>query len=917
MEDAAPENSVESSHARSGLIRQNPMRPEGEMERSRLSLPESLLDGQIGLAAFLAPAGYGKSTAMALWQDQLGNRGLDCCWLSMREKHRDPKALLLDLLQALREQLPEVDCSQTESNLRSATSYLVEPAMASLASDLEAAERRVFLFLDDLENLATAGGRDIVALLIEHRPRNLTLILGGRDLRQFALSRYRLAGKIIEFGVRELQFDLQEIRDLLSQRFNIELPDAALEALARKTEGWPAALSLYAMGVNARGQTGTVIEDFVGASNELTDYLGDVLFNSLESDLQAFLLRAAVPERFNADLLRFLMPDDQEVGSMLQGVLDANLFLQRVDINTGEFRFHALCADFMRRRLQHADPQLYLSLLKGTAQWCWEHGRVHDALECARRSGDWHFMAQRMLACANDLVRGNAEFESFLQWMGALPDDVVDTYPGLLLHQAWALGFSRRMPEAQASLLRLEALLPRLAPELAAELSRQLKLLNFVIAAIMDRAQGVIEDMRQWLKDYPQADDAERGQVLASYAAAVRNANQLDLALPPLVEGEECFRRCHADYSLSWAHNIRLATLIKRGDFIDGRLAGKRGLNEISQSLGNSSPAAGISHCLLAYLDYEAGELSAARDHLDNGLSAIVDQGMVDALYFAHLTQSYLAYEDGNDELALSSLADGEAAGLAFGLPRLTTQLATRRVLRYLHVGDTLAADAVIQARKLLDYPNDEFRRDRDNCADLIRAHLDLIRGKHGPAQERLKRMSKAAAQDGRLRMKAEYDYLLTIAMQAAGDSNEAGRRFRQLLAEAAVQQRYRYMLHVGALGRGLIADQLAARQQAWQAGVEKDAADGMLAELAQALGLLDQDNTEVTLDTAVEALTRREIDILKRAASTGLNNKKLAQALYVSEGTLKWHLHNIYNKLGTRNRAGAIAQAQRLGLLR
>ncbi len=917
MPDAAPENGDESSVAPSGLIRQNPVRPEGEMERSRLGLPDSILNGNVGLAAFLAPAGYGKSTAMALWQDQLRSRDVDCCWLSMREKHRDPKALLLDLLQALREQLPDVDCSLTESNLRSATSYLVEPAMASLASDLESADRPVFLFLDDLENLSTSSGRDIVALLIEHRPSNLSLILGGRDLRQFALSRYRLAGKISEFGVRELQFDLQEIRDLLSQRCDITLPDVALEDLARKTEGWPAALSLYAMGVNARGQTGTVIEDFVGASNELTDYLGDVLFNSLDEELQAFLLRAAVPEHFNADLLRHLMPDDDDVGTMLQRVLDANLFLQRIDINTGEFRFHALCADFMRRRLRTADPELYLSLLKRTADWCWGRGRVHDALECSRRSGDWDVLAQRLIESADDLVRNNAKFDSYLQWMSALPEGVVNQHPELLLHQTWVLGFSRRIPEAQAALLRLESLLPGLPEEVARELSRQLKLLDFILAAIMDRAQSVMEPMSQWLKDYPEASDAERGQVLVSYAAAARNANQLELARTLLDQGEACFRRCSGDYLLSWVHNIRLATLVKCGDFIDARLAGRRGQDEISQALGKSSPAAGISGCLLANIAYEAGDLSAAREYLDNGLSAIINQGMVDALYFAHLTQSYLADEDGNDELAVSSLADGEALGLAFGLPRLTTQLATRRVLRYLHVGDTLAADAVIQARKLLDYPDDEFRRDRDNCADLIRAHLDLIRGKHGAAQERLKRMSKAAAQDGRLRMKAEYDYLLTIAMQAAGDSNEAGRRFRQLLAEAAVQQRYRYMLHVGALGRGLIADQLAARQQAWQAGVEKDAADGMLAELAQALGLLDQDNAEVALDTAVEALTRREIDILKRAASTGLNNKKLAQALFVSEGTLKWHLHNIYNKLGTRNRAGAIAQAQRLGLLR
>lgn len=917
MENAAIGNSVESGGARPTLIRQNPMRPESEIERSRLGVPDSVCSGQVGLAAFLAPAGYGKSTAMALWQDHLQAREQECCWLALRDKHRDPKALLLDLLQALREQLPAIDCSQTESHLRTATSYLIEPVMASLAYEIEAVGRRIFLFLDDLENLSTAAGRDIVALLIEHRPANLTLVLGSRDIRQFALSRYRLAGKIVEFGIKDLQFNAGEIRELLSQRFDIELPDTALLALARKTEGWPAALSLYAMGVNARGQTGTVIEDFVGASSELTDYLGEVLFTSLDEELQAFLLRAAVPEQFNADLLRHLVAEPDEVGRMLQQILDANLFLQRVDINTGEFRFHALCADFMRRRLKLENQTLYQDLISRTAEWCWSQGRIHEAIECARRAGEWDFMAQRMLECADEVVRSSAEFESFLAWTQALPDEVLNRYPELLLHQSWALGFSRKMPEAEAVLLRLQTLLPDLPAARAQDLERQLKMHNFVIAAIMDRAQDQIDEIRQWLDRYPDASDAERGQVLSTLSPAARNSNLLDQSLPPLEQAEECFRRCGADYSLSWVHNIRIAVLIKRGDFAAARLAGQRGLEEMSQALGEHSPPSGMSNCMLAYLAYEAGDLSAARAHIDSGLHAILDQGMVDSLYFAYLTQSYLAAEDGNLELAVSSLSDGESLGLSFGLPRLTTQLATRRVLRYLHADDQLAADAVIQARQLLDYPKDAFTRDRDNCADLIRAHQDLLRGKHAAAQERLKAMSKCAAQDGRMRMKAEYDFLLAIAVHAAGDANDAGRRFRQLLAEAAVQQRYRFMLHVGALGRGLIAEQLQVRQQAWSAGVEKDAADGILGELAQVLGLLDEEEGVASVDTAVEALTRREIDILKRAASSGLNNKKLAQALFVSEGTLKWHLHNIYNKLGTRNRAGAIAQAQRLGLLR
>jgi LuxR family transcriptional regulator, maltose regulon positive regulatory protein len=63
------------------------------------------------------------------------------------------------------------------------------------------------------------------------------------------------------------------------------------------------------------------------------------------------------------------------------------------------------------------------------------------------------------------------------------------------------------------------------------------------------------------------------------------------------------------------------------------------------------------------------------------------------------------------------------------------------------------------------------------------------------------------------------------------------------------------------------------------------------------------------------EQLTRREISILKRLES-GLSNKEIAEAIFVSEGTLKWHLHNVYSKLRVKNRSGAMARARTLGIV-
>ncbi len=54
-------------------------------------------------------------------------------------------------------------------------------------------------------------------------------------------------------------------------------------------------------------------------------------------------------------------------------------------------------------------------------------------------------------------------------------------------------------------------------------------------------------------------------------------------------------------------------------------------------------------------------------------------------------------------------------------------------------------------------------------------------------------------------------------------------------------------------------------------------------------------------------ALTEREFALLEEL-STGKTNRELAKALEITENTVKFHLSNIYDKIGVKNRAGAVA---------
>jgi len=65
----------------------------------------------------------------------------------------------------------------------------------------------------------------------------------------------------------------------------------------------------------------------------------------------------------------------------------------------------------------------------------------------------------------------------------------------------------------------------------------------------------------------------------------------------------------------------------------------------------------------------------------------------------------------------------------------------------------------------------------------------------------------------------------------------------------------------------------------------------------------------------AAPALTPRETEIVRLVAQ-GLRNKELAQRLSITEGTVKIHLHNIYDKLGVDGRLELVLSAQQKGLV-
>jgi DNA-binding NarL/FixJ family response regulator len=71
----------------------------------------------------------------------------------------------------------------------------------------------------------------------------------------------------------------------------------------------------------------------------------------------------------------------------------------------------------------------------------------------------------------------------------------------------------------------------------------------------------------------------------------------------------------------------------------------------------------------------------------------------------------------------------------------------------------------------------------------------------------------------------------------------------------------------------------------------------------------------ELSGDVAIEALTAREQEVLAHVAQ-GMPNKAIAEALGISDQTVKFHVAAIIGKLGASNRTDAVRRAIRRGLV-
>ncbi|MEU9431559.1 response regulator transcription factor [Streptomyces sp. NPDC048252] len=107
------------------------------------------------------------------------------------------------------------------------------------------------------------------------------------------------------------------------------------------------------------------------------------------------------------------------------------------------------------------------------------------------------------------------------------------------------------------------------------------------------------------------------------------------------------------------------------------------------------------------------------------------------------------------------------------------------------------------------------------------------------------------------------------------------------------------------------------ARGYVLKAGPPQELFRAVRGAAAGALGLASEVVGELVAQNPApqRELSGREVEVVRLLAE-GLSNRAIAEALFLSEATVKTHLVRVYRKLGADNRAAAVSEAVRRGLL-
>lgn len=866
----------------------------------RTAIREEVAAEAVKLVLVRAPAGFGKTTAMAQIRERMEAQGIATAWLTLDRADNDVSRFLDCLAEAV-QRLGVEDPRGNNGPF---------DAVAALAAH----ESPFTLFLDDFERVQEPAVLGLMREIVEHLPRRGQIVIGSRSLPDLGLGRLRARGQLTEIDTDRLRFSLEETSAFLGLRqpqAAQALPADTLSLLHRKTEGWVAAIWLASMALERHGSASGFVERFSGSDRAVADYLAEDVLAHQPKEIRDFLLRTSILRQLDASVCQALCPR-VDCAAILERLATSNLFLTPVSGDGDAWRYHSLFADFLRAQLARELPGEPERLHLAASGWYESHGRPVPAIDHAIEGGD-HPHALTLLDSHAAQFLEEGRMRMLARWFSAIPEHQLREHPFLQPISLWATCFTHGPWDAMRQLNESGCLDSPIA-----EVRASAHTLVPLLLAMQDRHDEAYEAGRLSLARLPTG--------LAFADSVLLNAMAHILA----VRGDQhearrlldAARRQQGNSAFNRMYTESLAGLF---DLHEGRLRQATArlrmavdsTHAVSYNHSHGNAWAGV---LYAGAVYETNQLAQAERLLNVYLPLARDVGLPDHMILSHVMRSRLAFHAGDIDAAFQALTELEYLGHARQLPRVVAGAKLERSRMLLLQGNGPAShDELLRADDPALWERELRQRlpahDLDYLA-LAKARWEIAFGDARSALGVLDAELHAALAVARNRRALKLRVLRALALQRAGDVAAAVEQFGEVLQAASQEGFMRLILDEGPAVGTLVHRCAAAMQES--ASTDPILADH-LQRLLQAVGPMataTEAEAPAGGDAMKEPLTRKEIRVLQLLAE-GYSNNAMAEKLFVSDSTVRTHLRNINMKLDAKSRTQAVAIARRLGVIR
>ena len=376
-----------------------------------------------------APAGFGKTALLADW---LRSGGRPVAWLSLDVGDNDPVRFWRHVVAALDRARPGI--GERVAPLLGPPPSSFEGLVTALINELAArpGEDEMVLVLDDYHLVDAQPVHASLAFLLEHLPPGLHLVLASRSDPPLPLARLRARGQLAELRTDDLRFTAEEAADLLRERRGPACRRGGGGAGGRtKAGGGLAAGRPVAAGTVRRRRVRGGLQRQPPLHPGLSDR--EVLDGQPEQ-VREFLLETSVLERLSGGLCDAVTGRDDSQ-AMLEHVEQAGLFLCRwMRFAAGGVTI-ACSPTCSAPALQQQRPGRVVVLHRAAAAWYQEHGLADDAVGHALAAGDTAWAARLIEQYFDAILYLRSEGATAQRWLAALPAELVQARPRLLLAQ--------------------------------------------------------------------------------------------------------------------------------------------------------------------------------------------------------------------------------------------------------------------------------------------------------------------------------------------------------------------------------------------------------------------------------------------------------------------------------------------------